>query len=159
MDKVKRTRFLGRTNLISLMGKKKRKRERKRIQPSFHDPRSSVNRNSSGQEPKFIVSTRVTLGYQKRRISSKIRRKRFWEIGFFGIRRCSRDLLQFYYAQRGRDSSYIDLFLLLWTDLYLRGCLARFYALRGCLAWVKTPLIVVLQPVCSLFCVLICGYV
>ena len=31
----------------------------------------------------------------------------------------------------------------------LRSCLALFYALRGCLAWVKTTLIVVLQPVCG----------
>ena len=32
-------------------------------------------------------------------------------------------------------------------------------ALRGCLACFKMTLIVVLQPVCGQFCVLICGYV
>ena len=39
-----------------------------------------------------------------------------------------------YYTQIGRDSSYLDLFLLLWTDFYLRGCLDGFSTLRGCLA-------------------------
>ena len=39
----------------------------------------------------------------------------------------------------------------------LRRCLALFYALRSCLAWVKTTLIAVLWPVCGRFCVLICG--
>ena len=29
----------------------------------------------------------------------------------------------YYYTSRGRDSSYLGLFLLLWTDFYLRGCL------------------------------------
>ena len=64
-----------------------------------------------------------------------------------------------YCASSGRDSSYLGLFLLLWIDSYLRGCLTRFYALRGCLAWVKTTLIAVLWPICGRFCVLICGCV
>ena len=64
-----------------------------------------------------------------------------------------------YYASSGRDSSYLGLFLLLWIDSYLRGCLAGFPALRGCLTWVKTTLIAVLWLVCGLFCVLICGCV
>ena len=41
----------------------------------------------------------------------------------------------------------------------LRSRLALFYALRGCLAWVKTTLITILRPVCGRFCVLICGCV
>ena len=129
--------------------REQRGRERKRIQLSFHDPRSSVGQNSLGQEPKFIISTRATCEYQKQRISSKIRRRIFGEIGFFGLKRCSRDLIRFYYALRGRDSSYLGLFLLLWIDFYLRGYLA----------WVKTTLIAVLRPVCGRFCVLICGCV
>ena len=62
-----------------------------------------------------------------------------------------------YYASRGRDSSYLGLFLLLWTHFYLRGCLTGFSALRGCLAWIKMTLIVVLRPVCGQFCLFICG--
>ena len=46
----------------------------------------------------------------KRRISSNIQRKRFREIEFFEIMRCSRDLLQFFYALRSRNSSYFGLF-------------------------------------------------
>ena len=61
-----------------------------------------------------------------------------------------------YCASRDRDSFYLGLFLLLWTDFYLRDCLAGFSALRGCLEWVKMTLIVVLRPICGRFCVLIC---
>ena len=58
-----------------------------------------------------------------------------------------------YYASRGRDSSYLGLFLLLWTPFYLRGYLAGFFALRDYLAWVKTTLIAVLRPVWPVLCV------
>ena len=139
--------------------REQRGRERNRIQPSFHDPRSSVSRNLSRQEPKFIVSKRAMHGYQKRKISPKIQRRRFGEIGFFELRRCSRYLIRFYCALRGRNSSYLGLFLLLWTDFYLRICLVGFSALRGCLTCFKTTLIVVFWPVCGWFCVLICGCV
>ena len=73
--------------------------------------------------------------------------------------RAREDFHMYYYASRGRDSSYLSLFLLLLIDFNLRGCLDGFSALRGCLAWVKTTLITVLRTVCGRFCVLICGCV
>ena len=62
-----------------------------------------------------------------------------------------------YYGSRGRDSSYLSLFLLLWTDFYLKGCLVGFSTPKGYLAWVKTTLIAILRPICGQFCVSICG--
>ena len=53
--------------------KRKRMREPK---SSFYDPRSSIGRNSSSKELKFIVSMRATLVYQKQGVSPKI--KNFW---------------------------------------------------------------------------------
>ena len=54
------------------------KRERKKeSKTSFDDPRSSINRNSLGQELKFIASTRATHMYQKEEISPKIQMRRF----------------------------------------------------------------------------------
>ena len=78
----------------------------KKSKTSFSNLRSSIGRNSSSQELKFIYSTRATLTYQNRRILPKIQKRRFGEIGFFKLRRCSRGLLRFYYTPRGRDSSY-----------------------------------------------------
>ena len=56
---------------------------------------------------------------------------------FFGIRRCSLDLLRFFYAPRGRNSSYFGLFSILEAVRLsfnaIRDCLAIF-SLRGCLA-------------------------
>ena len=77
---------------------------------SFDDPWSSIDRNSSSQELKFIYSTRATRVYQKRGISPKIQRRRFGEIKVFGFLRCSRDLLPFYYAPRCKGSFYFGLF-------------------------------------------------
>ena len=39
------------------------------------------------------------------------------EIKVFGFMRCSRDLLAFYYAPRGRDSFYFDFNSILWVVL------------------------------------------
>ena len=46
---------------------REREGERRELRASFGDLRSSVDRNSSGQEQKFIASTRATHGYQKTR--------------------------------------------------------------------------------------------
>ena len=46
---------------------RERGREKKNIQISFDNPRSSVGRNLSSHEPKFIDSTKGTHGYQKAR--------------------------------------------------------------------------------------------
>ena len=85
-----------------------REGEEEKSKTSFDDPQSFVDRNSSRQELKFIASMRATRTYQKGGISPKIQMRRFGEIKFFRIRRCSRDLLPFYYALRGRASSYFD---------------------------------------------------
>ena len=77
---------------------------------SFDDPWSSVSRNSSSQELKFIYSMRATHVYQKGGISPKIQRRRFGEIKVSGFWRCSRDLLPFYYAPRCKGSFYFGLF-------------------------------------------------
>ena len=78
---------------------------------------------------KFIYSTRVFIEDPK--------------IEVIGLGKAS---YLCYYASRGRYSSYLGLFLFLWTDFYLRGYLA----------WVKTTLIAVLRLE---FCMLICGCV
>ena len=56
--------------------------EEEKSKTSFDDPRSSVGRNSSRQELKFIASTRAMRTYQKEEISPKIQRRRFGEIKF-----------------------------------------------------------------------------
>ena len=49
------------------------KRERRELlSASLFDPRSSIGRNSSSQEPKFIYAMRAMRGYQKQRISLRI---------------------------------------------------------------------------------------
>ena len=45
---------------------RERKREEREDPTSLYDLRRSGGRNSSGQERKFIYSTRVTRGYKKR---------------------------------------------------------------------------------------------
>ena len=60
-------------------------RGRAKSKTSFGDPWSSVGRNSSSQELKFISSTRATRVYKKRRVSLKIQRKIFWKIKGFGL--------------------------------------------------------------------------
>ena len=49
------------------VGEKTLERERERAPTYLYDLRRSVGRNSSGQERKFIYSTRATCGYQKKR--------------------------------------------------------------------------------------------
>ena len=98
---------------IPFLAKKpwERKREKEeKSKTSFDDPWSSVSRNSSGKELKFIYSMRAPRVYQKRGISLKIQRRISGEIKVSRFRRCSRDLLPFYYAPRGKGSSYFGLF-------------------------------------------------
>ena len=64
-----------------------RRREKEESQASSHDIQSSVGRFSSGQERKFIVSTRGMREYQKRGISSKFQEGRFQEFEVVGFRR------------------------------------------------------------------------
>ena len=66
---------------------REREREREESQASFQDLWSSVGRFSSGQEQKFIASTRGTCRYLKRGISPKIQEGRFREIEVVGFRR------------------------------------------------------------------------
>ena len=72
----------------------------------------------------FVNSKRATRGYQKGRISLKIQRRRFGRNqsfsglgGFF-----YRDLLRFYYAPRGRGSSYFGLFPTLGLTKHFLSC-------------------------------------
>ena len=70
------------------MCERERKRKRKRASKlSFDDIRTSVSRNSSRQELKFISSTRATRTYQKGGISPNIQMRRFQEIKDFGLGR------------------------------------------------------------------------
>ena len=66
-----------------------REAEEEKSKTSFDDPRSSVSRNLSRQELKFIASTRATHVYQIGRISLKMQWGIFGEIKIFGLRRCS----------------------------------------------------------------------
>ena len=59
----------------------------RRAKASSQDLQSSVGRFTSGQEQKFIASTRGTRGYLKRGISSKIQEERFCEIEVVGFKR------------------------------------------------------------------------
>ena len=76
---------------------------------------------------------RATRGYQKQRISSKIKAKSSGDQGF----RVSGTFESFVFSLRGRDSSYFVLFSIIgavWLSFNaLRSCLAIF-ALRGYLA-------------------------
>ena len=79
-----------------------REREEKReeeIQASFQGLWSSVGWFSSGQEQKFIASTRGNRGYLKIGISPKIQDGRFREIEVVGFRRLPTLL---YHALRGK---------------------------------------------------------
>ena len=63
-------------------------------------------------------------------------KQRVQEIKGFGFKKHLWDFLEFFYAPRGRDSSYFGLFSIIgvvWLSFNaLRGCLALF-ALRSCL--------------------------
>ena len=66
--------FWGRNITIMLFGherERERKKKRKNTNSLF-DLQRSFNRNSSGQERKFICSTRATRGYRKHEISPRI---------------------------------------------------------------------------------------
>ena len=77
-NKVKRIVFGHKISHFMLVNNMGEKREKKRaFKPSFDDPQSSVDRNSSSQELKFIASTRATRVYQKGGISPKIQMRRF----------------------------------------------------------------------------------
>ena len=66
VNKVKKKGILGRTNSIFCWVYMREKGGRKREpRASFDDLQSFVGRNSLGQEPKFIVSTRVTHVHKK----------------------------------------------------------------------------------------------
>ena len=91
----------------SVEREKERERERER-KVSFGDSQDFVDRNSSGQELKFIASTRATRGYRKEGISPKIHRRGFGKIKGFKFRKCFKASYGFYGAPRGRDSSYFD---------------------------------------------------
>ena len=83
-----------------------RDRERGEPKASFHDLWNSVGRFSSGQEQKFITSTRGMRGYLERRISPKIQERRFLEIEVVRFRSLSTHVST---LQEVRDSSYLGL--------------------------------------------------
>ena len=70
--------------------------KRREPKDSFQDLRSSIGQFSSGQERKFIASTRV----------HKIRERRFREIKVFGLRKLPARVST---LQGVRDSSYLGL--------------------------------------------------
>ena len=66
--------------VLTVREKEERMRE---IYPSFLNPRSSVGRNSSGQEHKFIYTMKAMCGYRKHKIWLMIQEmslgnQRFW---------------------------------------------------------------------------------
>ena len=63
------------------------KERKRRAKASSQGLRSSVGRFSSGQERKFIASTRGTRGYLERGISPKTQEGIFREIKVIGFRR------------------------------------------------------------------------
>ena len=92
MDRVKNQMFGENISFFfSSLNMEEKEGENKEIQgkSSFGDPRSSVSRNPSSQELKFISSTRATHMYQEQGISLKIQRRRFGEIKGFGLKKCS----------------------------------------------------------------------
>ena len=131
-----KTHFWGR-KIIFLLSGRERERERKKKIPNF-SLRSTKFRWSEFVEPR----TKVHLPYEVRVGTENMGFHRGFkrgvqEIEFFGIRRCSRDFLQFFYALRGRNSSYFGLF----STLRAVGCVLCpkgmfgpfFFSLRGCL--------------------------
>ena len=71
-NKVKRTVFGQKISNFLLVKNVGEKGEKKRaFKPSFDDPWNSFDRNSSGQELKFIALTRATRVYQKMRDFTK----------------------------------------------------------------------------------------
>ena len=72
-NKVKRMGFGQKELTLGWFGhERERERKKKEIQTSLFDIRSFTDRNSLGQERKFIYSMRVTHGYRKHRISLRI---------------------------------------------------------------------------------------
>ena len=67
--------------------RKERRRDKRRAKASSQDLRTSVGQFSSGQERKFIASTRGTRGYLERGISPKNQEGRFPEIEVVRSRR------------------------------------------------------------------------
>ena len=55
------------SHFAGLVVRERGRGKKKEIQVSFDDPRSSFGRNSSSQEPKFIILMRATRGYKKMR--------------------------------------------------------------------------------------------
>ena len=62
-------------------------REKRELQASLFNLRSSVGQISSGQGLKFIALTRAMSGYKKVGVSPKIQRKSFQEIKDFRLGR------------------------------------------------------------------------
>ena len=104
-----------------------REGEGEKSKTSFDDLQSSVGRNSSSQELKFITSTRTMLGYQERGISPKIQRRIFWESKFSGLRGVLETSYHSTTFQEVRVLPILDYF-------YHKGCLALVSALRCYLA-------------------------
>ena len=89
-----------------------------KFRPSkFVEPRVEVHLLCEGYL--WVPKMRDFTKYPKEEISGNQR---------FRVREASYSC---YCASRGRDSFYLGLFLLLWTDFYLRGSLARYSTLRG----------------------------
>ena len=100
---------LGAENNIFSAGEREtveRKRVERETPTSLYDLWSSIARFSSVQKLKSIYATRVTRGYRKQRISSKIQVKSSGDCGF----RVSKTSKRFVFASRDRDSSYFGLF-------------------------------------------------
>ena len=138
---IKRDRYFEQ-NISHLVLEKMSERERER-QGKKTRFSSAIHGVSLSPELKFFVSTRATRRHQKGEISSKIKRGDFGEIKVFGFRRCSHDLLPFYYISRGKDSSYfcfipnfglilgliVEWFYVMFMACFVRVC-GMFYGLN-----------------------------
>ena len=115
-------------------GERERERERERKVP-FDDSRDFVNRNSSGQEESS--STRRGLRWvSKTRDFTEDSREEFGKSKVSSLGSVHGTSYGFFYAPRGRDSSYFGLFSILeavWLSFNALKGLFAVLALRGCL--------------------------
>ena len=144
--------------------REKRERGEEKINPTFF-PQSMEFRRSEFVGPRPKVH-RLDEGYawvpKNERFHQRSKRGDFEKSKFSGLGGVLETFVGFTTLQ---DVGILSTFVY----FHPKGCfgyistfrchLALFTALRGCLAWVKMTLIVVPQPVCGWFCVLICGCV
>ena len=89
--------------------REEKEREKRELQASLFNLRSSIELILSGQGLKFIASTRGMREYLKQGISQKIQGN-LGKIKVFGLESVFETSYRCFYAPRGRDPSYLGLF-------------------------------------------------